>query len=740
MSNTFEFAERFGFEPPLKFSVSTTKSIYRTGVVNWSGLIQGLNSEAFNLKKDYVIGQVTDINKSNKTLEDYLLFSSKNRLNNVFINNSVDKPYISEGKEYFFKTLISSQSNKTINKKNAAFSYNIALEKDGFQKYRVLFPFNGKSQENSLPDKYAISIEADSYDELEVLLKDLNLEYGQKKKYEIKKTFDSYFKWAVNNKAKLALVYEKAPLFIIASKDVKTLLNDLSSILSGFVNEIGVNEEKVVLKILKALSLIYKEEEKLNHLTNAANKFLSTLMTNKVKDSSKTLFESLYSKMNDRGFGAKNFTELIKSIHKTWLISSWSNLKNYEEKEEDGIQNIGYSSKKILGFYQNGFNFKFLKDEKEGLKIKVTKRENQGGSIKEGTGDIVTKTIGVYHPFQPIRLQEIPKNIEEDDLIISKKIIPAFYLKAFDDKKTWDNFETASWLALDVLSTISGVGNVLKFRHLTKLARLAKAAKGANTALKAVKTANVIARIKLAAGFVEFTSGTVNVMITLSQTDSKFAIALQKYLFYLELITLAGEARVALKGGLKKYAREAIAQSDEAIRKAHPEVFKHLDEVVRTSFIRLKPKIVKGKYCKRSFDLNNCGGKILDLDWANTKITNEGIEVVKKHIGRFEDVEANRKMIKRLEDILSNKIEITDYDKRFYTHEIREFERYKALGYENTLQKNITENDIYNNAHSATLEDYKINELDLNGNRQLYHPDIEEIDFFSNEDRKLLGY
>lgn len=124
-----------------------------------------------------------------------------------------------------------------------------------------------------------------------------------------------------------------------------------------------------------------------------------------------------------------------------------------------------------------------------------------------------------------------------------------------------------------------------------------------------------------------------------------------------------------------------------------------MDELVRTNFIRLKPKIVKGKYCKRSFDLNNCGGKILDLDWANTKITNEGIEVVKKHIGRFEDVEANRKMIKRLKDILSNKIEITDYDKRFYTHEIREFERNKALGYENTLQKNIIESDIYNNAH-----------------------------------------
>ena len=95
-------------------------------------------------------------------------------------------------------------------------------------------------------------------------------------------------------------------------------------------------------------------------------------------------------------------------------------------------------------------------------------------------------------------------------------------------------------------------------------------------------------------------------------------------------------------------------------------------------------------------------------------------------------------MIKRLEEIEANKIKITDYDKRFYTHETREFERYKSLGHENSLQKEIPD-EIYENAHSATLEDFKLNEIQYDGKRTLYHPEIEDIEFYSNEERKLLG-
>ena len=84
------------------------------------------------------------------------------------------------------------------------------------------------------------------------------------------------------------------------------------------------------------------------------------------------------------------------------------------------------------------------------------------------------------------------------------------------------------------------------------------------------------------------------------------------------------------------------------------------------------------------------------------------------------------------------KIPITDFDKRFYTHEMREYERYKAIGHKNSLQKDIPE-EIYYDTHTATLEDFKIYELDKERNSILYHPSIEKIDFYTIKERKILG-
>ncbi len=50
---------------------------------------------------------------------------------------------------------------------------------------------------------------------------------------------------------------------------------------------------------------------------------------------------------------------------------------------------------------------------------------------------------------------------------------------------------------------------------------------------------------------------------------------------------------------------------------------------------------------------------------------------------------------------------MTDTDKRFYTHEIREFERFKALGYGDTEMPD-PDSPAWNNVHTATLEDFKL--------------------------------
>ena len=96
-------------------------------------------------------------------------------------------------------------------------------------------------------------------------------------------------------------------------------------------------------------------------------------------------------------------------------------------------------------------------------------------------------------------------------------------------------------------------------------------------------------------------------------------------------------------------------------------------------------------------------------------------------MSRLEYDDWNIRMIDRLEKVEKGQIPITEFDKRFYTHEIREFERYKKLGYENTNHKNIPD-EVWDNAHAATLEDYKLHEKMKFENNEIYslfHPDVQ---------------
>ena len=116
---------------------------------------------------------------------------------------------------------------------------------------------------------------------------------------------------------------------------------------------------------------------------------------------------------------------------------------------------------------------------------------------------------------------------------------------------------------------------------------------------------------------------------------------------------------------------------------------------------------VKGKYSGRLFNPEQAGGPILDLDWRTAVITQAGIDAVKLHITRLDQSDANDIMVRRLEKILSQHGKITDTDLRYYTHEIRELERYRAFGYSDTASPS-DESQIWNDAHTATLEDYKL--------------------------------
>ena len=129
----------------------------------------------------------------------------------------------------------------------------------------------------------------------------------------------------------------------------------------------------------------------------------------------------------------------------------------------------------------------------------------------------------------------------------------------------------------------------------------------------------------------------------------------------------------------------------------------------------------KGKSSGREFNKDKAGGPIKDLDWKDVKIDRDGVDKVKLHTGRFGESADNKEMIERLEKILRGEIKATDIDKRFYTHEIRELERYRNLGIKDgEVPNNIDE--VWNNTHTATLEDYNINER----TQPLYTPEAIE--------------
>ncbi len=117
----------------------------------------------------------------------------------------------------------------------------------------------------------------------------------------------------------------------------------------------------------------------------------------------------------------------------------------------------------------------------------------------------------------------------------------------------------------------------------------------------------------------------------------------------------------------------------------------------------------KGEHSDRAYNPEQAGGPIEELDWSTATITQEGVDEVRLHIARLDQSDANDIMVERLEKILSGDLDISDTDRRYYTHEIRELERFRAMGLSDYF-KPENGSPAWNNAHTATLEDYKLSD------------------------------
>lgn len=129
----------------------------------------------------------------------------------------------------------------------------------------------------------------------------------------------------------------------------------------------------------------------------------------------------------------------------------------------------------------------------------------------------------------------------------------------------------------------------------------------------------------------------------------------------------------------------------------------------------------------RSFDLDCAGGPIHRLSAERIRFTRRGVTIVEKHLGRFNAPgmppdRANQVMIARLWEIAEGRKQAETVDRNFYAHELREYVRYRRLGYERGQPTDPdAARELWNNAHTAALEDYGLRE----GPGILYHPDAD---------------
>ncbi|MAX71391.1 MAG: hypothetical protein CMC76_09875 [Flavobacteriaceae bacterium] len=179
-----------------------------------------------------------------------------------------------------------------------------------------------------------------------------------------------------------------------------------------------------------------------------------------------------------------------------------------------------------------------------------------------------------YHYFHPLMLTEV----EQESAIPLPKIVPAFFLKANEDKSFWSNVITGIEYGVDIITTLSGIGNIAKFRHLAKVAKVASRF---NKFDKARRYASVVSKIRLASGAIEVSSGTVNALIKLADLkQSPFWKELSTFLFWLEMLSLGGELTAAIKAGLRKSAKDLLKYEKELIERATREGVEDVDGLI----------------------------------------------------------------------------------------------------------------------------------------------------------------
>lgn len=279
-----------------------------------------------------------------------------------------------------------------------------------------------------------------------------------------------------------------------------------------------VNEEQFVLDIISSIT----------NVNNQIDYFFSNLKYLNYNGNSQdqTLFEIIYSKMNDRGLGEENLKKMMNLLYQKWLMSSLypynldgsvkDNLINKTTYNSKPI-NIDYKSSEVLGMFNNT-NYDFIFN---GKNITIT----EDGYQINSKGDAIPTEykVGSYDLFQAVTIKNTDDNTENIKFITTniggeqKAILPIFYLKYIDDKKSTENLVTAIELTFDLALTATGIGNLAKLRHLKHLTSLGRVALG----LEATIPGQTLITYELAqgvAGLIEVSSSIASILLSYGNT------------------------------------------------------------------------------------------------------------------------------------------------------------------------------------------------------------------------------
>lgn len=485
------------------------------------------------------------------------------------------------------------------------------------ERYVLKIPYADSTKPYYLED-YAILISTGDFYHFNFIL---NVIYDSNSNKEVEDYIFNKFEKAFiaySRHDRLDFLYEQAPIWVIARRNKNQVFMDLRRLLKSSVDEHDINEEYAVLKIVQSFgsfpSSIPNLNRDRNYLKSKMQYFLDTSISSKF--AGKTMFQHLYEKIHDFG-GEPNFTAFIQTIYLYWLESNYP-FKKYFNTTAPIV--LDYKSQKVLGFYSDGKSFTF-----SNFRINVTFSAAQSYAIWSMTGEYPEDTLANPHIFQTIETSTIN---QEGVLLFPGKHVPAFYLKAFDDKNAWHNLQKATWLALDILVLFSSIGNLLRLTRLVSVARAPRV-------------------LKILASGVEVTSSAVSAMLHFVDSCDKkgtFCSKLRTVLLFIDIGTLSVDT--VASSYLRKATLEALDAMSPALRAKHKEIFNELEHIAKTTPLSkleqdnlidaLKRLGYDGKFLNTSFDLlDNTGGLILRVNQHEVEALISFLQIPKSRIKKI---------------------------------------------------------------------------------------------------------